>query len=154
MKSEMKKQLNDTTKGWILVSLQFACIALLLFYSEKANFNGIGIAFIIFGLFLLFAAIIYMPAKNYSVHPNPTKFGQLVARGPYRYIRHPMYTSVILICLGLVINHFDLLRYFILLVLILTLITKLNFEEKLLKSKYPEYDSYKMNTKKLIPFLW
>jgi protein-S-isoprenylcysteine O-methyltransferase Ste14 len=146
--------MNNSIKGWVLVLLQFICLGLLFIYPAKAQFRGPGLFLIISGVLLLAAAIIYMPAKNYTVHPKPTKFGRFTASGPYRLIRHPMYTSVIIIAIGVVSNHFDIIRCLILIVLIFTLITKINFEDSLLNEKYPEYDMYKLTTKKLIPFVW
>ena len=71
-----------------------------------------------------------------------------------KLIRHPMYASVLLVALMLVINHLTLWRIGLWLILFIDLYFKLSYEEKLLLTKYPEYLKYKSNTKRLVPFIY
>jgi protein-S-isoprenylcysteine O-methyltransferase Ste14 len=146
--------MTQKSKGWVLVASQFTCIALLLMHGSGALLNGPGTIPFLLGLLLLLASLFSMPPNNYSVHPMPAKKGRFIAAGPYRYIRHPMYSSVILMCAGLVVNPFILWKLFIWFFLIMVLIKKMDVEESLLEQQYPEYTSYKNKTKKLIPYLW
>jgi len=78
---------------------------------------------------------------------------ELVTSGPYRYIRHPIYTGILFAMLGssLVSSLFWLMVfaisgiYFIYSALI---------EEKLMMKQFPKvYSDYKRKTKMLIPFI-
>ena len=54
-----------------------------------------GFVFLIAGLALALWAFISMRRSNFSVMPEPVSGGELVERGPYRLIRHPMYTCLL-----------------------------------------------------------
>ena len=78
----------------------------------------------------------------------------LVVKGPYRYVRHPLYFGVVLFVLGL----FLLLDYSFLLVSAIILLlwfnsVVANFEEKELRAIFGEqYDQYSKEVPKMIPF--
>jgi protein-S-isoprenylcysteine O-methyltransferase Ste14 len=99
-------------------------------------------------------AIMVMKFGNFNVLPRPVINSQLVIRGPYRFIRHPMYTSVLLIATALIAGDFSLIKAGIGLLLALCLTIKLEYEETLLLKRFPEYAAYRKHTKRLIPFLW
>lgn len=92
--------------------------------------------------------------KNFSVLPVPGKNAVLIKSGPYKYIRHPMYTIVILLGLIWITGKFSVINLIVWLGLILVFIIKLNYEEKLLSSKFSEYKNYLSTSKKLIPFIY
>ncbi len=77
-----------------------------------------------------------------------------MTRGPYRVIRHPMYTSLLLGGAALLIMHFSMERLLILLLLATVLIVKLNFEERLLCEKFPGYREYMRRTSRLFPYVF
>ena len=111
----------------------------------------IGIAI---GVFTMFWALWTMRLSNLNMMPDLKHKSILVTSGPYRVIRHPMYASVLLVTLMLVVNHLTLLRLGFWLVLLIDLHFKYLYEEKLLLQKYPEYMDYRNNTKRLIPFIY
>lgn len=81
---------------------------------------------------------------------------RLFNKGPYRYIRHPSYTGLILSFSGAGIAMGDFLSLFILLIpLIYILIKRINIEEPLLQRHFgKDYAHYCQRTKKLIPGLY
>jgi protein-S-isoprenylcysteine O-methyltransferase Ste14 len=103
---------------------------------------------------LLLWGVASMRRSRLRVTPIPAKDASLVTSGPYRFIRHPMYTSVLLGTLGLLLMDFTAWRLGILLLLTLVLTLKLRFEETLLSRRFPEYQAYIKRTWKLIPFLY
>jgi protein-S-isoprenylcysteine O-methyltransferase Ste14 len=72
--------------------------------------------------------------------------------GPYRFIRHPMYTSVLLGAGALIStnNNLDMLVAWIALFFVLW--SKLGYEEKLLLQRFASYRSYQRRTGRLLPF--
>jgi len=38
--------------------------------------------------------------------------------------------------------------------LVMTLLVKFRYEERLLMERFPEYETYRRQTKRLIPFVW
>ncbi len=85
--------------------------------------------------------------------PEPVRNGQLIEQGPYHYIRHPMYTALIICTIGAAIGHGELLRAFYVLLLMTVLWVKLKREEMFLTATYPGYAAYMHRTHALIPRL-
>lgn len=106
------------------------------------------------GVILMIWAIWTMKLNNLNISPDLKNNSILVLSGPYKLIRHPMYTSVLLVTLMLVINHVTLWRVGFWLVLSMDLYFKFIYEEKLLLTKYSEYSDYMSKTKRLIPFIY
>lgn len=91
---------------------------------------------------------------NFNIAPDFKPGAIFVNKGPYKFIRHPIYTTVLLSILCLVINYFSVLRLSIFIFLSITLIMKITFEEKILSDKFDSYREYKIKTKKLIPYIY
>jgi protein-S-isoprenylcysteine O-methyltransferase Ste14 len=79
---------------------------------------------------------------------------ELVTSGPYRYIRHPIYTGILLAALGSSIS----VSIFWLVFFVISgvyFIYSANVEEKLMMKEFPKtYPTYKAKTKMLIPFIF
>ncbi|MFZ0953794.1 MAG: isoprenylcysteine carboxylmethyltransferase family protein [Candidatus Sulfotelmatobacter sp.] len=80
---------------------------------------------------------------------------KLVERGPYRFVRHPIYTSHLLMGLGTAIASGTVVAFAGLLLFMIGFWTKLKQEEDLLLRHFPEeYPAYKARVKALVPFLF
>jgi len=80
--------------------------------------------------------------------------GKLIVSGPFRWVRHPMYTSLLLVTLEWVLGNPFTYRIILRLGLLMTLVIKLGYEERLLLERFPEYEGYRRQIKRLIPFVW
>jgi protein-S-isoprenylcysteine O-methyltransferase Ste14 len=145
---------SSTIKAYILVTIQFACM-IFIFFSAPFKANHI-ITLIIetAGGILIIWSILTMKLDNLSASPEIKKNARLVTKGPYYLIRHPMYTSIFLALIPLVIDYFTWFRLAILVVLLINQLIKLHFEERLLLAQFPDYAEYAKRTKKLIPFIY
>ena len=112
-------------------------IGQILFYS------GIVIA--------IWAAILLGP--NLTPLPKPKPSGEFIQSGLYRFVRHPIYFGVILVCFGWAGIEQTLYTLVLAIILLIFFDLKSRQEEIWLTEKFSEYDVYKQNTKKLIPFL-
>jgi len=92
----------------------------------------------------------------YSGHVEVQAGHQLVQSGPYRFIRHPGYTGLLLMTLGVAVGYSSLIGLIAIPVLLLTgLAYRMKVEEGLLTGQFGEaYRIYARNTKKLIPGIW
>lgn len=95
-----------------------------------------------------------MHISNLRFSPIPKSSAPLITNGPYRFIRHPMYTAALFGMLGIAININALIGYGVWIVLLIDILIKLRFEEELLMEKFPEYQEYMNSTKALLPFVW
>ena len=80
---------------------------------------------------------------------------ELIVRGPYRFVRHPIYTGILLMILGTAIISGRAVAFLALIIGFLIYWQRLRQEEALLTKHFPEtYPGYKSRTKALIPFLF
>ena len=108
----------------------------------------------LFGIMLGIWALFTMSLRNLRILPEVKPGGQLMTNGPYRWIRHPMYSALLLVTLALVLDHWSALRFGIWLILFIVLLAKLTYEEALLREAFPEYTNYERRTYRLIPFVF
>ena len=140
----------------ILVILQFLIIFLHFIKFEffpnteimKANyiFSFLGLLTIIIASIVMLKAIRDL-GINLSPFPRPIANGNLITTGIYRFIRHPMYYSLILISFGIFIIKLSL--YYLCLTIILVLVIKLKIilEEQYLNNRFKKYFLYKDKVK-------
>ena len=135
-----------------LVFLQFFIISLHFFQWEfipqkqiiqvNALSYLVGFLIIIIALTILLVAIKDL-GRNLSPFPRPINNSNLVTKGIYRFMRHPMYYSLVFISFGVFIIKLSL--YYLILSISLALIIKLKIvlEEQSLNNKCKNYLLYK-----------
>jgi protein-S-isoprenylcysteine O-methyltransferase Ste14 len=79
---------------------------------------------------------------------------ELIETGPYAYIRHPMYSGLLLMLLGVASYYGRRFWLVILVACLLGFYFKSQMEERLLAKTFPRYLEYKRRTRALIPFIW
>ncbi|HET7010348.1 MAG TPA: isoprenylcysteine carboxylmethyltransferase family protein [Anaerolineales bacterium] len=92
---------------------------------------------------------------NFNTILGVRERGHLVTHGPYRWVRHPMYTVLFLFLTGILLltaNHF--VGGFLLAGFLVTIATRVDKEEAVLEEEYGEaYRSYKARTGRFVPRL-
>ncbi|MBW6492641.1 MAG: hypothetical protein K0B15_15770 [Lentimicrobium sp.] len=140
--------------AWILVFLQFLLIGLIVFTSPLTSLKLWVIGFILTGLALGLYSIYTIRIGNFNISPHVKPDGHMVAHGPYRLLRHPMYTAIMLTIWPMAIGHFSYIRLAFAIILTIVLIVKLHIEEEYLMQAFIPYREYSRSTYKLIPFIW
>lgn len=77
----------------------------------------------------------------------------IIRRGPYRFVRHPMYSAALLFIWTAVLSHLSLWTLALAAIVTLVVLTRVVAEERLLRARYPEYREYARFTKSLVPFV-
>jgi protein-S-isoprenylcysteine O-methyltransferase Ste14 len=139
--------------SYLLVSLQFIFIAVLALQHGLHLPSPFPLLIVIIGCGFGIYTISLNKLGNFNITPEIKENASLITKGAYRYIRHPMYFSVLVIMLGVLVSKPNLLSFFIYVLLVVTLFLKAQKEEVLWMERSCEYKSYRQKTKKIIPFI-
>jgi protein-S-isoprenylcysteine O-methyltransferase Ste14 len=91
---------------------------------------------------------------NWSAEVRIAEAHRLVQDGPYRHLRHPIYTGALCMYLGLTIASGTLHALIGLLIIVLAYWRKTALEERILQREFgPEFDVYRRRSSALIPFV-
>ena len=140
----------------ILVFLQFFIITLhflqLEFIPQKQIIQVNPLTYLVGFLIIIIALIILLVAikdlgRNLSPFPRPINNSNLITTGIYRFIRHPMYYSLIFISFGVFITKLSIYYLFLSITLALIIKFKIALEEQYLKNKFKNYLLYKNEVK-------
>lgn len=140
--------------GYLLVSIQFICLFLIFVTGPLYPANPVLTIIFTSGFILGAWGILSMNADTLNVPPDVRPKAKLTKKGPYAIIRHPMYLSLLLVSMPLVITKPTVFRIFVETTLVIDLLLKLNIEEKMLLEKLDGYKHYRKNTWKIIPFIY
>lgn len=144
-------------KDIIYVSIQFILFIIYAVVPPKWTFN---LPFLLNILFLILAFIgilvlvlgLLQLNKNLSPFPTPKIKSELVTHGMYKWMRHPIYSGIILFALGYALYSSNGYRLFTAILLWILFYFKSAYEENLLKEKYEDYAAYQKKTKRFFPF--
>ena len=120
--------------------------------------TGLGAA----GILLYAAGYILLAWALSTLHGNyqvggsdPRASDELVVRGPYRFVRHPMYASVLYISLGLACLTHSLAYFCVFCIYVLLILSLIPVEEEGLRRAYGErYAVYQKTVNRLVPLLY
>jgi protein-S-isoprenylcysteine O-methyltransferase Ste14 len=119
---------------------------------HSAALKAVGVVLLAAGLGLAVWARIYL-GRNWGTPMTQKVEPELVTSGPYRFVRHPIYSGILLGFAGtaLAINGYWALIFGVCLIYF---IYSARVEEGIMTSAFPTtYPSYRARTKMLIPFL-
>jgi len=143
--------------GTLLVALQFGFMLLLPALAAPAIVQGTvpisAILLAISSMVLFVWTLVHNRLGNFNIRPTPKSWGVLITTGPYRLIRHPMYTSVMLGAASLALMADPLLGWSAWTALALVLLVKSILEERWLREAHPAYSSYIIESKRFIPWI-
>jgi protein-S-isoprenylcysteine O-methyltransferase Ste14 len=137
-------------------------LVILLFRTRVVRFGGVtsdpwreGIGLVLFflGLGLAIWARLHI-GRNWGTPMSQKDEPELVSSGPYRFVRHPIYSGILLAGLGTAVG----LSWAWLIAVILAgayFVYSATVEERYLTERFPDqYPAYRHSTKMLVPFIF
>jgi len=143
-------------KDILFVAIQFILFALFFFDWDFVDYvipkwlAYASVVIIVLGLTIILLGILNL-SDSLSVFPSPKKNSELISNGIYRYIRHPIYTGILLAMFAYSLFDVSPMKFGITAVLVLVFYLKSDLEEKLLVKRYVEYAAYKNDTGRFFP---
>ena len=146
---------NKSTVSHILVALQFTAIVIVAWpFVDQADERTQWLAISALGLIVGLYTLAHNKLGNFGIYPEPIPDACLVTTGPYRWIRHPMYTSLLLVMAGIVLYRHAWPNYLGMGLLTIAIFGKMHREEGHLHEKFADYSEYVRRTHRLLPKIY
>lgn len=116
-------------------------------FGFSVDVQNAGFLLFVFGTVIVLLALLQLN-KNASPFPTPGNSAVLIQNGLYKWVRHPIYSGIILMLLGYSVYQNSIYKGCITALLMLLFHFKTKYEEQQLIKKFPEYVAYKRKTGK------
>jgi len=137
-----------------LLILQFLCMAYIVFTGPIFTSNIVVLSFEVFALFLIAWTLWTIKFDKFSLLKQSTKKSRLVPKGPFIYIRHPIYTALIILSTSWVYSQINIPRVLVWIILMVTVILTIIYYEHILSKQVSDFGLYKQRTYRIIPFIY
>lgn len=142
--------------AWSLVAIQLALLVALVFLPPGDLWPRSALVWTIALALLLGAAVLGIVAgvtlgRQLTPNPIPRESGELVVSGVYRLVRHPIYSALMLVAVGLVLLGASLWHFLGAGALFILLGVKARVEERLLRARFDSYLDYQGTTGRFFP---
>ena len=154
-RSKGPKTIQPTSISYILLAIQGTLLIAILYYPGVRE-GGVHILLAnslrIIGLTVVLVALWQLRKYSLTALPEPVRGAQLLTKGLYSHMRHPIYSGLILWGVGTVMIRPGLVRAGLLLALVLLFWFKSQREERLLGKAFgSRYERYRLSTPRFIP---
>ncbi len=142
--------------GWVFVAGQVVLLVLLVFLPGGDDWptppwlRSIGQVAVLVGLALVVAGSLRL-GSGLTPTPVPSERGHLETGGLYRYVRHPIYTGVLVIVAGLTVRSGSSVTLAVAVVTVVFFRGKAAWEESRLRERYDGYAEYAARTPRFVP---
>jgi len=137
--------------GRLLVAAQFALIGWLIWPLTPQAWSLPALALLAGAVALGLWTLFHNRPGNFNIRPEPKTSARLVTSGPYRYLRNPMYSALLLFAAAEVIAYRDAWKIACWFLLALVLLGKAMLEERWLRAHFPAYADYARRVRRFIP---
>lgn len=126
--------------------------AVQAYQTHSQLLGGIGAALVLLGIGFAIVARISL-GRNWGMPMSRKAEPELVTAGPYAFVRHPIYTGIILAMLGSAIGQ-SVIWALPLILFVPYFIYSARREEEMMREQFPEqYPDYMRRTKMIVPFV-
>ncbi len=151
--------MEERTTGWIFVGAQGVLLVALLLVPRQDHWptpTWVEVVSVVLGVAGLAVAVSAALRLGSALTPTPvpSATGHLTTDGLYRYVRHPIYSGVLVVTAGLVLRSGSVVGVGVGIALVVFFGFKARWEEKRLIRRYPEYAAYAARTTRFVPSPW
>ncbi|MBU1250274.1 MAG: isoprenylcysteine carboxylmethyltransferase family protein [Actinobacteria bacterium] len=145
-----------STAAWTLVAIQFALLAVLVVVPPGSLWVRDGVTFLVGGALVVVGLVIAVIAgvglgRALTPSPVPRAEAELVTTGAFALTRHPIYSGLLVLGAGLAVIGASPWHLGAWAALLVTLMVKSRFEERLLLERYEAYAQYAARVGRLVP---
>jgi len=137
--------------GRLLVAAQFALLAWLIWPLTPQLWSLPALLLVGCAAGLGLWTLYHNRPGNFNIRPEPKASARLVTSGPYRFMRNPMYSAVLLFAAAAVVAYGDSWKIVCWFALALVLLAKAMLEERGLRARFPGYGAYAKRVRRFIP---
>jgi protein-S-isoprenylcysteine O-methyltransferase Ste14 len=154
----MERRSVHPALAWALVAVQFVLLVGLALaprgelWQRSATVLAIALAFVAAGVVVAVVAGAGL-GRALTPSPIPREGGELTTSGVYALVRHPIYSGLILLGMGLAIIGASWMHVVLLVALVALLSAKARVEERMLLARFPAYAEYAARVGRLAPGL-
>lgn len=148
--------MSERTTGWVFVAVQAVLLATLVLLPGRDDFTLpaaldtlADVAFWTGVLLGIIAAIAL--GRALTATPVPNESGELRTSGPYRFVRHPIYSGVILLVVAIAARSGSWSKVALAVGTIAFFVFKTRWEEQRLKERFVGYADYAATTGRFFP---
>ena len=149
---------KDQVTAWSFVGVQAILLLAIILLPRNTDWipsdfsRIIGNVLFVAGIAVGVWSFIYL-GRGLTPSPLPNSGGKLVVKGPYALVRHPIYTGVMLLSIGIAIRSGSYLVIGATLGLVILFAVKARWEEKHLVARYAGYPAYMRVTGRFFPLI-
>jgi len=143
-------------KDFFFVGVQFVLFGAYVFdfglwtFELPQVLKTICLVFTFFGLGIIILSMLQLNT-NLSPFPSPKAGSKLIQNGLYKYVRHPIYSGILITLCSYALYYESVYKLIILSLLYILFYFKSSYEEKRLLKTFPNYKIYKGNTGRFFP---
>lgn len=137
-----------------LLIVQLLSIAYIVITGPVFTQNIIILSFEVFAIFIIVWTLWTIKFDKFSLYNPNLKKSRLVPKGPFVYIRHPVYTAFLILAVCWNLNYISITRLIVLIIFIVSVVLSVIHYENLLSKKLSDFGLYKQKTYRLIPFIY
>ena len=143
---------------WVVAQNVLTLAVLVLgavFRRQSASGVGVWVGLVLFGIgaWLGIAGVLAL-GRNRTPYPRPVADARFVQHGVYRWVRHPLYASLMFCGLGWSLGWRSWPALGATLALAVLLDRKARMEERWLFARFPEYAPYARTVRRFVPGLF
>ncbi|MEM9848527.1 MAG: isoprenylcysteine carboxylmethyltransferase family protein [Bacteroidota bacterium] len=156
-RSSVLSQMNKTKKDYFFVALQLLLFLCFVFASDLYQFpfpkilQILGLIFSVLGLLIILLAIFQL-SDALTPFPSPKSGASLKTNGLYQFVRHPIYTGILIFCFAWTYHTGALSQLLVSVSLYVLFLYKSRYEEERLVQVYGEaYVIYQKRVGRFFP---